>query len=240
MDALARVPLSFPTYAGILVNAAADAARQLNLNGMWANAPGQRAPGASGGKQLTYSEGTKKKGTAMITPEAINFMTTHERGLRCLAMTGERRDQLELAPMARDNTAFGRTAFTVSTACAVSIAAKGHGLRTGIVAHDPAHRSLSGDMNKVALSLLLAVGCLLAPISVQAQSGVPSQPSGGLRLEPKQFQPHRQTAGVLKIKAARLLRRAGGLSESALSARLIILVRLSPRTDKSCLAPRRR
>jgi hypothetical protein len=35
VDDLARVPLSFPTYAGILVNVAADAARQLNLDVSW-------------------------------------------------------------------------------------------------------------------------------------------------------------------------------------------------------------
>src|SRR5258708_1371578 len=56
----------------------------------------------------------------LITPEAINFMATHGRGLICLAMTGERLEELELAPMASDNTALGGTAFTVS------IDVKGH------------------------------------------------------------------------------------------------------------------
>src|SRR5262249_48363753 len=54
----------------------------------------------------------------MVTPEAINFMATHGRGLICLAMTGERLDQLELSPMvgANDggNSALHGTAFTVS------------------------------------------------------------------------------------------------------------------------------
>jgi 3,4-dihydroxy 2-butanone 4-phosphate synthase/GTP cyclohydrolase II len=68
----------------------------------------------------------------MITPEAINFMATHGRGLICLAMTGERLDELELAPMAPDNSALGGTAFTVS------IDAKGHGVTTGISAYDRA------------------------------------------------------------------------------------------------------
>jgi 3,4-dihydroxy-2-butanone 4-phosphate synthase len=57
---------------------------------------------------LTYSGGTtKEKGTATITPEVITFMATHGKDLICLAMTGERLDGLEFAPMAPDNTALG-------------------------------------------------------------------------------------------------------------------------------------
>jgi 3,4-dihydroxy 2-butanone 4-phosphate synthase/GTP cyclohydrolase II len=68
----------------------------------------------------------------MITPDAINFMATHGRGLICLAMTEERLDQLHLAPMVFDNTALHETAFTIS------IDAKGHGVTTGISAYDRA------------------------------------------------------------------------------------------------------
>jgi 3,4-dihydroxy 2-butanone 4-phosphate synthase / GTP cyclohydrolase II len=68
----------------------------------------------------------------MITPEAINFMALHGRGLICLAMTGERLDELELGQMAAHNTAPYGTAFTVS------IDARGHGVTTGISAHDRA------------------------------------------------------------------------------------------------------
>src|SRR5205085_629710 len=78
------------------------------------------------------NEGDLTMAAEMITPEAVNFMATHGRGLICLAMTGERLDQLELAPMAPDNTALGGTAFTVS------IDAKGPGVTTGISAHDRA------------------------------------------------------------------------------------------------------
>jgi GTP cyclohydrolase II len=60
------------------------------------------------------NEGDLTMAAEMITPEAINFMATHGRGLICLAMTGERLDALELGPMAPDNTALGGTAFTVS------------------------------------------------------------------------------------------------------------------------------
>jgi 3,4-dihydroxy 2-butanone 4-phosphate synthase/GTP cyclohydrolase II len=67
---------------------------------------------------------------AMITPEAINFMATHGKGLICLAMTGERLDHLELTPMVPSNSALGGTAFTVS------IDVRSDGVTTGISAHD--------------------------------------------------------------------------------------------------------
>ena len=78
------------------------------------------------------NEGDLTIAAEMVTPEAINFMATHGRGLICLAMTPERLDELELAPMARDNTALGGTAFTVS------IDAKSPGMTTGISAYDRA------------------------------------------------------------------------------------------------------
>ena len=78
------------------------------------------------------NEGDLTMAAEMVTPEAINFMATHGRGLICLAMTGERLDELELAPMAPDNTAVGGTAFTVS------IDVKGYDVSTGISAYDRA------------------------------------------------------------------------------------------------------
>jgi 3,4-dihydroxy-2-butanone 4-phosphate synthase/GTP cyclohydrolase II len=68
----------------------------------------------------------------MITPEAVNFMAMHGRGLICLAMTGERLDELELPPMVPANTALHGTAFTAS------IDLKGRGVTTGISARDRA------------------------------------------------------------------------------------------------------
>ena len=76
------------------------------------------------------NEGDLTIAAEMITPEAINFMATHGRGLICLAMTGQRCDDLRLAPMAPDNTALHGTAFTVS------IDLKGRGVTTGISAYD--------------------------------------------------------------------------------------------------------
>jgi len=78
------------------------------------------------------NEGDLTIAAEMITPEAVNFMAIHGRGLICLAMTGERLDELELGPMAEENTALGGTAFTVS------IDFCGPGVTTGISAHDRA------------------------------------------------------------------------------------------------------
>ena len=50
----------------------------------------------------------------MATPEAINYMATHGRGLICLAMTEARVEQLKLEPMSRSNGTRHETAFTVS------------------------------------------------------------------------------------------------------------------------------
>lgn len=66
------------------------------------------------------------------TPETINFMATHARGLICLAMEGKRVDELELPMMTSRNRSTRQTAFTVS------IEAR-EGISTGISAHDRAH-----------------------------------------------------------------------------------------------------
>src|SRR3954452_16545413 len=67
----------------------------------------------------------------MATPDAINFMARHGRGLICLALTKDRADQLGLEPMTRTNRSRNETAFTVS------IEAK-DGISTGISAADRA------------------------------------------------------------------------------------------------------
>ncbi len=67
----------------------------------------------------------------MCTPDAINFMATHGRGLICLSMTGERVDQLGLPLMSSQNSSRHETNFTVS------IEAR-EGVSTGISAHDRA------------------------------------------------------------------------------------------------------
>ena len=68
----------------------------------------------------------------MCTPDAVNFMAKHGRGLICLAMTQERAEQLKIPMMTQVNGTPNQTAFTVS------IEAK-EGISTGISAHDRAH-----------------------------------------------------------------------------------------------------
>ncbi len=74
-----------------------------------------------------------------VTPETINFMATHGRGLICLALTTERLDALGLPLMAASNSSRHETAFTVS------IEAR-EGVTTGISAHDRA-RTISVAIN---------------------------------------------------------------------------------------------
>lgn len=64
------------------------------------------------------------------TPEVINFMATHGRGLVCAPLTRERCQELDLQPMVGQNTAVYETNFTVS------VDLQGHGCTTGISASD--------------------------------------------------------------------------------------------------------
>ena len=77
------------------------------------------------------NEGDLVFAAELVTPEHINFMATHARGLICLAMDDRMIDKLELPMMVRDNQASLGTAFTVS------IEAR-HGVSTGISARDRA------------------------------------------------------------------------------------------------------
>jgi 3,4-dihydroxy 2-butanone 4-phosphate synthase/GTP cyclohydrolase II len=83
---------------------------------------------------VTDAENRENEGDLTIaaqfaTPEAINFMATHARGLVCLCLTAERCDELGLEQMARENETPLGTAFTVS------IEAR-EGVTTGISTHD--------------------------------------------------------------------------------------------------------
>jgi 3,4-dihydroxy 2-butanone 4-phosphate synthase/GTP cyclohydrolase II len=66
-----------------------------------------------------------------VTPEGINFMAKHGRGLICVPMTGQRLDELGLGPMVADNTARMGTPFTISVDATC-------GTTTGSSAHDRA------------------------------------------------------------------------------------------------------
>lgn len=84
----------------------------------------------------------------MATPDAINFMATHGRGLICLTLTQERVEQLQLPLMSRDNGSRHGTAFTTS------IEAR-EGVTTGISAADRARTiSVAIDASKGAADLV--------------------------------------------------------------------------------------
>ncbi len=86
---------------------------------------------------LVDNEDRENEGDLVIpaqfaTPDAINFMARHARGLICLAMTRARVEKLGLPLMASENSTRHQTAFTVSIEAA-------EGVTTGISAHDRAH-----------------------------------------------------------------------------------------------------
>jgi 3,4-dihydroxy 2-butanone 4-phosphate synthase / GTP cyclohydrolase II len=78
------------------------------------------------------NEGDLTLAAEFVTPEAINFMAKHGRGLICLAITEERADHLHLFPMTQQNSSRFGTAFTET------IEAR-EGVTTGISAADRAH-----------------------------------------------------------------------------------------------------
>jgi 3,4-dihydroxy 2-butanone 4-phosphate synthase/GTP cyclohydrolase II len=78
------------------------------------------------------NEGDLVCAAQFATPEAVNFMATHARGLICLCLTGERCEQLGLPQMTQRNEARLETAFTVSVEAR-------EGVTTGISAADRAH-----------------------------------------------------------------------------------------------------
>ncbi|HYJ45219.1 MAG TPA: 3,4-dihydroxy-2-butanone-4-phosphate synthase [Pyrinomonadaceae bacterium] len=77
------------------------------------------------------NEGDLVCAAELVTPEIINFMATHARGLICMPLTEERCDELHLTMQVADNTSFLGTAFTIS------IEAR-RGVTTGISASDRA------------------------------------------------------------------------------------------------------
>ena len=81
------------------------------------------------------NEGDLILASDFVTPEAINFMVTHARGLVCLTLTEERLDHLRIGPMSAENTSKYGTAFCEAIDARV-------GVTTGISAYDRAHTIL--------------------------------------------------------------------------------------------------
>jgi len=76
------------------------------------------------------NEGDFIAAAEMVTPEMINFMATHGRGLICAPLTEDRCNTLDLNMMVENNTVLHHTQFTVS------VDLIGHGCTTGISVHD--------------------------------------------------------------------------------------------------------
>ncbi|GAB4274627.1 MAG: bifunctional 3,4-dihydroxy-2-butanone-4-phosphate synthase/GTP cyclohydrolase II [Coriobacteriia bacterium] len=82
------------------------------------------------------NEGDFVMAAEKVTPEAVNFMAMHGRGLICLPVVGERLDELKIPPMTQNNTSTHETAFHVG------IGARGR-ITTGISARDRAETILA-------------------------------------------------------------------------------------------------
>ncbi len=93
------------------------------------------------------NEGDLVLAAEQVTPQSINFMVTHARGLVCLSLEGKRVDELGLPMMASNNKSPKQTAFTVSieakegVSTGISVADRAHTIRTAV---DP--RSSSEDL----------------------------------------------------------------------------------------------
>lgn len=83
------------------------------------------------------NEGDFLAAAEKVTPEMINFMATHGRGLICSPLTEQRCDELKLSMMVGNNTDPMETAFTIS------VDLKGNGVTTGISAGDRAKTILA-------------------------------------------------------------------------------------------------
>ncbi len=97
------------------------------------------------------NEGDLFMAAEMATPEAINFMATHGRGLICLTLTPEHLEKLQIPMMVRDNTSPFETAFTVSIEART-------GVTTGISAADRARTILAAVDPEAKASDLVSPG----------------------------------------------------------------------------------
>ena len=102
-----------------------------------------------------------------VTPDAINFMATHGRGLVCLTLTAERCEQLTLPLMVEDNTAAFSTNFTVSIEAA-------EGVTTGISTADRALTVLRAVASNAKPSDIVMPGHIF-PLRAQ-EGGVLTRP----------------------------------------------------------------
>src|SRR6476646_1402221 len=95
------------------------------------------------------NEGDLIGAAELVTPEMVNFIIRKARGWLCLALTGERADELRLPQQTEENTEEQRTAFTVSIDAAPKF-----GVTTGVSAQDRAKTiQVAVDQNTVPTDL---------------------------------------------------------------------------------------
>ena len=105
------------------------------------------------------NEGDITVAAEKITPEIINFMLTHARGIMCLAINAERAEELDLYPMVSNNTSNFQTPFTVS------IDAR-YGITTGVSSKDRATTILTVIDDKIKPDDLVRPGHIF-PLKAQ-------------------------------------------------------------------------
>ncbi|MEK6559670.1 MAG: 3,4-dihydroxy-2-butanone-4-phosphate synthase, partial [Planctomycetota bacterium] len=105
------------------------------------------------------NEGDITVAAEKITPEIINFMLTHARGIICLAINAERAEELDLYPMVSNNTSNFQTPFTVS------IDAR-YGITTGVSSKDRATTILTVIDDKTKADDLVRPGHIF-PLKAQ-------------------------------------------------------------------------
>lgn len=96
-----------------------------------------------------------------ITPEIVNFMITHGRGLLCAPLPRSRCEELGLAPMAEENTSLLGTPFTMS------VDLRGYGCTTGVSAFDRSSTIKSFGGRKSESFRVCSSGACVPPFTVR-------------------------------------------------------------------------
>ena len=134
------------------------------------------------------NEGDLVIAAQFATPDAVNFMATHGRGLICLCLTEERADQLGLRPMTEHNEAPLGTAFTVSVEAR-------EGVTTGISAADRSHTIQVVIAPETQPSDLVSPGHVQPAARQARRRARADRPDGGRRRPGAPRRP--QSAGVV-------------------------------------------
>jgi 3,4-dihydroxy 2-butanone 4-phosphate synthase/GTP cyclohydrolase II len=153
------------------------------------------------------NEGDLVLAADFVTPEAINFMATHGRGLICLTLTEERCRQLGISLMVSDNRSPMGTAFTTSIEAAT-------GVSTGISAADRARTVRAATARHAKPEDIVQPGHIFP---IKAQNGgvlVRGRNTGRLRPAPRSRWPH-ACRGHLRDQESRRLHGACPSSSSS-------------------------